>query len=90
MNSYGTLSRSENDRMVAGICGGIAAAVGVYSTVVRLLWVGLTLLGAVGLLLYLVLWIAVPTESRRHEPRGPVARQGLAEIREQLEALGRR
>jgi len=90
MNSYGTLSRSENDRMVAGICGGIAAAVGVNSTVVRLLWVGLTLLGAVGLLLYLVLWIAVPTESGLHEPRGQVARRGLAEIREQLEALGRR
>jgi phage shock protein PspC (stress-responsive transcriptional regulator) len=76
--------------MVAGVCGGIAAAVGVNSRLIRVLWVCLTLLGAVGLLLYLVLWIAVPTESQRHDPRGHVARQGWAEIREQFEALGRR
>ncbi|HEV7210395.1 MAG TPA: PspC domain-containing protein [Blastococcus sp.] len=90
MNDHATLSRSETDRMIAGVCGGVAAAVGVNSTLIRVLWVGLTLLGAVGLLLYLILWIAVPTESRRHDPRGQIARQGLAEIREQFEALGGR
>jgi phage shock protein C len=88
--SESTLSRSETDRMVAGICGGIGVAVGVNSTLVRLVWVCLTLLSAVGLLLYLVLWIAVPTESRRHDRRREVARQGLVEIRDQFEVLGRR
>jgi len=49
--------RSEHNRVVAGVCGGIAAAVGVDATLVRLVFAVLALAGGAGILLYLALWV---------------------------------
>ena len=49
--------RSESDRVVAGVCGGIAAALGVDATLVRLLFAFLALAGGAGILLYFALWV---------------------------------
>ena len=48
--------RSESDRVVAGVCGGIAEALGVDATLVRLVFAFLALAGGAGILLYLALW----------------------------------
>jgi signal transduction histidine kinase len=50
-------SRSESDRVVAGVCGGIAVALGVDATLVRLVFAFLALAGGAGILLYLALWV---------------------------------
>ena len=50
-------ARSESDRVVAGVCGGIAAALGVDATLVRLVFAFLALAGGAGILLYLALWV---------------------------------
>ena len=50
-------ARSESDRVVAGVCGGIAAALGVDATLVRLIFAFLALAGGAGILLYLALWV---------------------------------
>lgn len=49
--------------MIAGVCGGLAEYLGVDPTLIRLLWVLISLPGAVGVPLYLVAWILVPKES---------------------------
>jgi signal transduction histidine kinase len=49
-------ARSESDRVVAGVCGGIAAALGVDATLVRLVFAFLALAGGTGIILYLALW----------------------------------
>jgi signal transduction histidine kinase len=49
-------ARSESDRVVAGVCGGIAAALGVDATLVRLVFAFLALAGGAGIVLYLALW----------------------------------
>ena len=54
------LHRSLSDRKLAGVCGGIAEYLGWDPTLVRLLWVILTLLGGSGILIYIVLWIVMP------------------------------
>ncbi|MDR3446132.1 MULTISPECIES: PspC domain-containing protein [Dyella] len=54
------LHRSLTDRKIAGVCGGVAEYLGWDSTLVRLLWVVLTLLGGSGVLIYIVLWIVMP------------------------------
>ena len=57
------LTRSATDKKIAGICGGIAAYFGVDSTLIRLLWVILSILcGAVigGVIAYAVAWIVIP------------------------------
>jgi signal transduction histidine kinase len=48
--------RSGRDRVVAGVCGGIAARLGTDATLVRLVFALLALAGGAGILLYFALW----------------------------------
>jgi phage shock protein C len=56
------LRRSGTDRWIGGVCGGIARATGVDSWVWRLLFALLVFCAGAGVVLYLLLWIFVPTE----------------------------
>jgi signal transduction histidine kinase len=49
--------RSESDRIVAGVCAGIARELRVDPTLVRLVMALLTLAGGAGILLYFALWV---------------------------------
>lgn len=60
--TLGQLRRSVNDRWLGGVCGGVARATGSESWIWRLLFVILFLFGGTGLLLYVLLWIFVPSE----------------------------
>ena len=55
------LTRS-HDRMIGGVCGGLAAWLGWDPTVVRIAYVLVSILSAAfpGILVYLVLWIVMP------------------------------
>ena len=57
------LTRSTNDRKIAGVCGGLAEYYGVDATPIRVLWVILSILcGAVigGVIAYLLAWLIIP------------------------------
>jgi phage shock protein C len=54
------LYRSGNEKILGGVCGGIAEYYNADPVLVRLLWVGLSLLWGAGILLYIIAWIIVP------------------------------
>ena len=55
--------RSASDRMVAGVCGGLAQQFGVPTAVIRLAFVLMTFFSlGTGVLVYLVLWIVMPND----------------------------
>jgi phage shock protein PspC (stress-responsive transcriptional regulator) len=54
------LCRSRQNRMLAGVCGGIAEYLGWDPTLVRVAWIVLTLLGGSGILIYLIFWLVMP------------------------------
>ena len=58
----GQLRRSCTDRMVAGVAGGVAQYFGVDATIVRIAFVVLTLVGGVGVPLYLAGLLLIPDE----------------------------
>ncbi len=64
LNSPKRLTRSRSDRMLAGVCGGIADYLIVDPTVVRLVFALATFFTVVfpGVLIYLVMWIIVPKD----------------------------
>ena len=62
LNSPKRLTRSRSDRMLAGICGGIANYMVIDPTIVRLVFALGTFLGGAGVLTYLIMWIVVPKE----------------------------
>lgn len=53
------LYKSTKDKMVSGVCGGLAEYFGVDSTIIRLVWALLIASGS-GLFLYLIMAIVVP------------------------------
>ncbi|GAA1868965.1 hypothetical protein GCM10009836_56870 [Pseudonocardia ailaonensis] len=55
------LHRSTEDRMVAGVCGGLAESLGVDAAVIRIGLVALTVLGfGAGIVLYAAAWVLAP------------------------------
>lgn len=56
------LRRSQTDRWIAGVCGGLATATGMESWVCRLLFAVFSFFGGFGVLVYLLLWLFVPSE----------------------------
>ena len=57
------LSRSSSQRMLGGVCGGLADYSGIDSLLWRVGFVGLTLAGGSGILIYLLLWVLMPSAS---------------------------
>lgn len=56
------LYRSNDQKMLAGVCGGIAEYFGVDPTLIRLAWVVFSLLGGSGLLAYILAAIIIPRD----------------------------
>jgi phage shock protein C len=54
--------RSSNNKMIAGVCGGLADYLNLDPTVVRLIFMLLFFLGGHGLLVYLILWLVMPAQ----------------------------
>ena len=54
------LYRSENNKIIAGVAGGLAEYFDIDSTVMRLIFVLVTAFGGSGLLIYVVLWLIMP------------------------------
>jgi phage shock protein PspC (stress-responsive transcriptional regulator) len=56
------LQRSRDERIIAGVCGGIAEWLGWSPTLVRVLFVLVSILSAAfpGVLVYLLLWVLMP------------------------------
>lgn len=57
------LYRSESDRKIAGICGGLADYFDIDPVIPRVVFVALVIGAGSGLLLYLIMWFIIPTES---------------------------
>lgn len=64
--------RSDRDRMIAGVCGGLADLFGLPTAVVRLAFVlGTILSGGIAIVIYVVLWVVMPLD----RPRIPARRE---------------
>jgi phage shock protein C len=72
------LERSSTDKMLTGVCGGLGRYFDLNSTVFRVGFVVLTLLGGAGVLVYLAAVLVMPGEGRERS----LAEQVLAERRE--------
>jgi phage shock protein C len=58
------LYRSQNQRMIAGVCGGLAEYFNVDATLMRVLFLLLAVFGGSGIVIYIVMWIIVPDASK--------------------------
>lgn len=54
------LYKSDVDRKLCGVCGGIAEYLGIDSTIVRLIWVVLVVFFGTGILAYIIAALDIP------------------------------
>ncbi len=55
------LYRSGKDRMLGGICGGVGEHIDVDPTIIRIVWVVVTVLSVgFGIIVYILAWIIIP------------------------------
>lgn len=60
--SYKKLRRSRKEKMIAGVCGGLAEYFDRDPTWIRLLFILLLFFGGSAFLVYLVMWLVVPLD----------------------------
>ncbi|AEH60032.1 phage shock protein C, PspC [Methanosalsum zhilinae DSM 4017] len=78
MDNQKKLTRSRDDRMIAGVCGGLGKYFDIDSTVVRLIFIVAILIDGLGILIYIAMAIIVPEEKtnvRKYQPE----KEGLPE-----------
>jgi phage shock protein PspC (stress-responsive transcriptional regulator) len=63
--TIGRLERSRSDRMLAGVCGGLARTFGIHPAFYRVGFVVLTLIGGAGILIYLAAALVIPDEGKQ-------------------------
>ncbi len=58
------LRKSSTNKFISGVCGGIAEALGIDATIVRLIWAVLTIVTGIvwGVVLYILASIIMPEE----------------------------
>jgi phage shock protein C len=62
--------RSRSERVLAGVCGGVGRYLGADPVLLRLAFIILTLANGLGVIAYVVAWVAIP-EERPDQPPGP-------------------
>jgi phage shock protein PspC (stress-responsive transcriptional regulator) len=64
MAEYKKLRRSRSDRIIAGVCGGLADYFGLSPTGVRVVYVLASILSVAfpGIIVYIILWALIPSE----------------------------
>ncbi|MCG8348791.1 MAG: PspC domain-containing protein [Chloroflexales bacterium] len=79
------ITRSRNDRALAGVASGLATYLNIDPVLVRLGFLALSLVNGLGILLYVVLWVLLPNEdtcapdTRSHVQENPNEMQATAE-----------
>jgi len=84
------LYRSRDNRMLAGVCGGLGDYFGVDPTLVRVGLVVLLFLDGVGLIAYLILALVVPSESGQGRSVEQTLEENVTELAQTAEKLGER
>jgi len=83
------LYRSRSDRMIWGVCGGLAKYFDMDPTIVRAIAVLSIFFGSLGIWAYIILAIVVPLEnSKATEPKDTI-KENVEEIKETATELGR-
>lgn len=57
------LKRSNDDKMIAGVCGGLGKYLEFDSTLIRLAFAFTAIFAGTGILAYLVMWIIMPRDN---------------------------
>lgn len=79
--TYKKLYRSETNRVLAGVAGGLGEYFSIDPTIIRLIFVLLTVFGGGGVLVYIILWILIPSENNTDKDTEDTIKQNAEELK---------
>lgn len=79
MTSKNKLFRSEKNVVIGGVCGGLGEYFDIDPVILRVIFAVLAIFGGGGLLLYLLLWIVIPSKTSSKD----YVNENVEEIKEQ-------
>lgn len=81
------LYRSEKDKMLGGVCAGIADYLNIDPVIVRVIFVLIFLAEGIGLMIYVLLWIIVPEEKSTKTDPKEIVEENSKEIEENVKKV---
>lgn len=80
--------RSDTDKIIAGVCGGLAKSIHVSPLLLRIVFVTAALFSGVGLVAYVLLWLFMGPESSAFATTDELVRHNAEEMRQKAVELG--
>ncbi len=80
-NQTKRLFRSSNNRVFAGICGGLGEFFDIDATLIRLIFILITVFGGGGILVYIILWLIIPEKNKGYEISDQSIKENAEEIK---------
>jgi phage shock protein C len=84
------LYRSKNDRVLGGVAGGLGEYFDVDSTLIRIIFLILFFSGGSGVILYLVLWLIIPSKPGRKIAGDQTIKENVDEIKSKAGKISQR
>ena len=78
------LYRSETDKIIGGVCRGLADYLNIDPVIVRVLFIIASTSGGFGLTVYILLWIVIPSETSLGKDTDEVIGENTKEIRDNV------
>lgn len=87
--TFKKLFRSETNRVLAGVAGGLGEYFQIDPTIIRLIFVLLAVFGGGGVLVYIILWILIPSENNTEKNSEETIKNNAEELKSRAETFAR-
>lgn len=81
-NNLSKLYRSETNKVIAGICGGLGEYFDIDPVILRIILVLITIFGGAGLILYFIMWVVIPSRSTLGKDSEDYIKENVEEIKD--------
>lgn len=82
------ITKSKTDKVIDGVCGGLAEYFGIDSVLIRLIFVVLVFFNGLGLMLYIILVIIMPGDGQVDKLPKETIQENVQEISERVKEAG--
>ena len=79
--NFSGIYRSETNKVIAGVAGGLGEYFNIDPTIIRIIFILLTIFGGSGLIIYVVLWLIIPSKSQTVEHPQDTIRSNIEDMK---------
>jgi phage shock protein PspC (stress-responsive transcriptional regulator) len=85
--NFSSLRRSSTNKVLAGVAGGLGEFFNIDPTIIRIIFILLTVFSGSGILIYLILWLIMPSDKTTSNLNNNRLRENASEISDQARSF---